>query len=88
MLSQSTCDPAMNPSTPKDGGAACECIDKINALLEPKNAALNVNLLNPTYTFVQLVKADTSKRGKLPLMAASYCPFCGVKHNHDEAAND
>lgn len=58
---------------------ACGCIAKVNGLLAPKNAQLLVNLLDDTYTMVAVCKLDETKRAKLPLVIASFCPFCGIK---------
>lgn len=54
----------------------CKCVRKVNKILLEKNARLVTTLLTGKVACV-VEKADDTKRGKLPYMLASYCPFCG-----------
>jgi hypothetical protein len=61
----------------------CDCIEKANETLAPRNVELD--LILRVRDGRQLVKIATSKinsriRDKGPLVAAAYCPFCGEKY--------
>lgn len=58
----------------------CDCIAKTNDLLRPHNAELSLNLIDPTYVVVATEKIDVKKRGRIPVMIASYYPFCGERY--------
>ena len=58
----------------------CNCIAKTNEALAEHNAELVINLLDDSYAFVAVTKKDPKKRGKIPYLAAGYCPFCGEKY--------
>lgn len=61
--------------------AMCECISNVDGFLKDRNAFVNFNMLDKSpKAFVLLEKVDVKKRGKVPLMQATYCPFCGVKY--------
>lgn len=65
----------------------CGCIDKINALLEPKNTGIELGL---TINFkdgsqgdclrIATYKLDVKKKGRATNLLALFCPFCGVKY--------
>lgn len=66
----------------------CDCIARVNEQLAALNAALDVPLsidmktgqTQPPKLTVAVCKRDTKKRGRLPVLFASYCPFCGVAY--------
>lgn len=58
----------------------CECQNTTNEMLKKYNAALQFSYFGEFRAFVQTIKLDEKKRGKRPLMLASYCPFCGEKY--------
>jgi peptide deformylase len=64
----------------------CDCVDKVNKLLEPYNTCLTIpivfslvgELTRPEQVLVQTEKIDTKKRtGTAKKLFATYCPFCG-----------
>lgn len=60
----------------------CDCAEKIDEMLKPRGGALVGTLrLNtaPRRVYVAVEKRDTASRVKPPMLAVSYCPFCGVK---------
>lgn len=62
---------------------SCDCFDKVNGLLKPHGAVLNFNLFDKTPRAFVVVIASTEKRKrgrKIPLMQATFCPFCGTKY--------
>jgi len=40
----------------------------------------------PEVVVVETAKIDTKKRGRPPVMLASFCPFCGEKYDHKTEA--
>ncbi|MNI17824.1 hypothetical protein D3C73_712120 [compost metagenome] len=62
---------------------ACDCIDKVNALLAEQNAEIVATLglfgarRRPA---IETAKVESRKRGKSPRLIASFCPFCGEKY--------
>lgn len=57
---------------------ACECISKINGEIGPsRNAVLVTTLFGEQKAVIGTVKLDSTKRGKPPVMLATFCPFCG-----------
>ncbi len=60
----------------------CECISRINADLKERgiNAAIITNIFGTPHATISLYKVDDKKRGKLPILMASKCPFCGEKY--------
>jgi hypothetical protein len=62
---------------------SCKCFARVDELLKPLGAMLNQNLFDrsPRAFIAVIENGDKRKRGqKLPLMQASYCPFCGKKY--------
>ncbi len=62
--------------------ASCDCIAETNRLLaaEGHDAAVLTNLFGPPRAVVELYKPDSNRRGKPPVLQASFCPFCGVRY--------
>ena len=60
---------------------SCDCIVTTDKLLAEHNARLVVNLFGKQRVTVALTKADEKKRGKPPLMFATFCPFCGTEYS-------
>jgi hypothetical protein len=62
----------------------CRCIAKVNADLfaRGKNAEIRTNIFGTQRCLIVLDKIDkiNNKCGKLPLVAATYCPFCGKRY--------
>jgi len=58
----------------------CGCISRLNKRLVEHNAIVMTNLIGRPRTVVTLDKLDTKKRGRLPILQASYCPFCGQEY--------
>jgi hypothetical protein len=56
-----------------------KCFVQADKFLADKNARLATNLLNDSNVFVEVEKLDEKIRGRLPVMIATYCPFCGKK---------
>jgi hypothetical protein len=63
----------------------CECQQKFNDLLKPCGFRLATAIqvtkkmhLIPRL-MLRLEKLDGTKRAKEPVVAATFCPFCGVK---------
>lgn len=67
----------------------CNCVTEINEALKPHNARLASGMqlnfktgeASVTAPHIELVKLDSKKRGRLPAMFCTYCPFCGIKKN-------
>jgi hypothetical protein len=55
----------------------CDCVKEVDAMLRDKNAVLVTTLFGDPKVVIQTVKLEPRKRGSLPYMLASYCPFCG-----------
>jgi hypothetical protein len=58
----------------------CECIDKVNGLLKDKGINATVSATLPLVSGIDsqvLVLLDKKGVGKMPTLAASFCPFCG-----------
>lgn len=61
----------------------CDCIDHVNAKLRQFGGEVLVNLLGPERVFIsthQPPPAKGTRRKKLPLVAATFCPFCGTAY--------
>jgi hypothetical protein len=69
----------------------CECRKKLDEKLAAKNAKIATGFTasfedGPTRgmqlapPMIVLEKADKKKRGSLPILMASYCPFCGHEY--------
>jgi len=58
----------------------CDCIKRMNGMLKEHNAAIVTNLFGHPMACVEMCKIETKKRGKLPVLQASNCPFCGEKY--------
>ena len=60
----------------------CDCAEKMDEALKPYNGMLvgSLRLNNaPRRVYIMVEKRDDMSRTKPPRVAASYCPFCGVK---------
>lgn len=66
----------------------CNCIAEMNQKLAEGgyNAAILTNLFGPQKATVDTYKPDEKKRGKPPIVIASYCPFCGEKYAFEKKA--
>ena len=61
---------------------SCKCITDADKKLASKNAKLTVtfNLMGQVFPQIMVEKADTKKRGPLPILVPTFCPFCGKKY--------
>lgn len=62
---------------------SCNCIAGMDDLLKPMGGKILVNLVGPPRAFVSTYQLPTVKgkrRKKVPLVRATFCPFCGVKY--------
>lgn len=65
---------------------ACTCIKDLNEKLAEHNAVLVTTILGmPSVAVIGTVKLDSKKRGKPPVMLASFCPFCGAAYEDASA---
>ena len=66
----------------------CDCIEKLNELLKPRNTLINVSfdLLGkmPMRTIISTVKYDDKNRMEERTIIATYCPFCGQKYEEQK----
>jgi F0F1-type ATP synthase delta subunit len=64
----------------------CECIKKLNSLLEEKQikasviTAIPLTGNMPEKVIIPLMK-DIKAKTKLPTIVATYCPMCGEKYS-------
>ncbi len=66
----------------------CDCVTMANKALGDKNAEIEqrtgINFTSGTMyasqPIISTAKLDSKKRGLLPILLASYCPFCGKKY--------
>ena len=74
----------------------CKCRSMIDEKLAAHNAKIAVGFCagdddGPTRSFglsppmIELEKADKKKRGALPILVATFCPFCGDKYRPAKA---
>jgi hypothetical protein len=60
----------------------CDCIKQINEQIGAEhNAILVTTLFGTMKAVIDTEKLDSKKRGKPPVMLATYCPFCGTKYS-------
>lgn len=64
----------------------CDCITRVNADLRAHNGKITLPLIGRQQPFVQTNKLDEKKRGKVPLLFATFCPFCGSKYPESTTA--
>lgn len=67
---------------------SCRCIADTDVFLAKHNAAIETNMFGTPMTLVRLYKIDEKKRGRIPLLQASFCPFCGVKYERETAQSE
>lgn len=66
--------------TVERGATECGCIADVNAKMAEHNAEVMMTWYPVARPMIETVKRDPKKRGKPPLLVASFCPFCGVKY--------
>lgn len=68
---------------------ACNCIAEVDKVLREKEMTLEVSFLMPDFRAMLPIQTrwiDGVKRRKKPTtILASFCPFCGMRVNDDEA---
>lgn len=68
----------------------CTCNTRINAGLKANNAQLAFGFvlsdadgasrgMSMASPLIMLEKLDRARRGAMPILMATFCPFCGVK---------
>lgn len=65
----------------------CDCIRLTNEALKTINTQLQVSYsLNggPDRIVIATDKADASKKGRTPFLAATFCPICGQKYEPEQ----
>lgn len=69
----------------------CDCQKAVDEQLAGSNARIAFGLLFGNATIdrspamIVLEKVDEKKRGKLPTLLATCCPFCGERYRKDAA---
>lgn len=64
---------------------SCECIDRANEALKPSHSELALMFTVSGSTYIQIATQllddapKTRPKLKPKLLAATFCPFCGVK---------
>lgn len=64
----------------------CDCIEKVNELLAPKNGELSVAFSLTTgiaWPALTVEKIDKRSRIKPPGMVPTHCPFCGERYQDE-----
>lgn len=66
--------------------SACRCIDKINKMLEQSGAELDLafNVKGEFYPQIATCRRQQHKRQRIPLVIASFCPFCGREYKRQK----
>lgn len=65
----------------------CDCIQQTNNMLKEHNVRLVSTMFSkPEVVVVETAKIDTKKRGRPPVMLASFCPFCGEEYTYKSEA--
>lgn len=54
-----------------------KCIGIVNKRLAKENMELVADLMNPNTIFIDTVPIEKRRGFRAPLVAATYCPFCG-----------
>ncbi len=65
----------------------CKCFAQLDALLKPHGGELLRNLFGPPRAVISTNKLDVPKgkrRKSVPIVFASFCPFCGVKYTKEK----
>ena len=71
---------------------ACECIRLLNETLASRNAVLVVHqscsidtgTLGAPMATIAVCPLKLKKRGRLPVLVASFCPFCGRSYESED----
>ena len=61
----------------------CDCNQQMTSALKEHNANLDIPMTisgHGSKVVIKTRKRDSKKRGSLPLLFATYCPFCGEKY--------
>ncbi len=65
---------------------SCNCRNRVDEDLAVSNARIAVgfmvsgSVMDISPPMIVLEKRDAGKRGKLPTLLATYCPFCGTRY--------
>lgn len=60
--------------------SGCDCLEGINEKLAEHNTEVVITWYPIVRPLIETAKIDSKKRGKPMLVAASFCPFCGVEY--------
>jgi hypothetical protein len=71
----------------------CDCIDKVNAAIEPTgNRLLLMLFFDGSPSLPVIVTTPVGKKAKRMNLTSPFCPFCGIKYskeiNNDSKTND
>ena len=58
----------------------CAGIDAVSKELSKHNAGLTRSVFGGLFS-IEVVKLDGTKRGAMPKVCSTFCPFCGVRLN-------
>jgi predicted Zn-ribbon and HTH transcriptional regulator len=69
----------------------CDCIEKVNKLLEDKNTKLDIPIflnfsgkMTADRVRISTVKRDDKNKKKPVMIQPAYCPFCGVDYSSEK----
>ena len=69
----------------------CDCIEKVNKLLEDKNTKLDIPIflnfsgkMTADRVRISTVKRDDKNKKKPVMIQPVYCPFCGVDYSSEK----
>jgi hypothetical protein len=61
----------------------CQCVEKVDKLFKERGVQARVSATLPLESGVKsqvIVALEKTGRGKIPVLTASFCPFCGEKY--------
>lgn len=64
---------------------SCSCFKQIDEHLKAYGGELLRNLFGPPRAIVSTYREKAVRGKKMPIVFATFCPFCGVRYPKDEA---
>lgn len=64
----------------------CDCISEFNAKLREHNAVMVTTLFGTQKAVINTEKLDSKKRGRPPVVIATFCPFCAEPYEAPDHA--